>query len=90
MLLDDDGDLPPKITKKILIKIKKWYEKVLKYNTYYEIIKINIYDKYLYVEYKINDEEGFVEEFISDPDDDGNYPLKINNIEYLVLSKIVE
>ena len=73
----------------------EWYKK--RYNEFYDIFKdcighfeykLSTLDNSIVIDVKTNqneEESYYIKEYLLDIDDDGNYPLTINNYDYLVI-----
>ena len=73
----------------------EWYKK--RYNEFYDIFKdcigpfeykLSTLDNSIVIDGKTNqneEESYYIKEYLLDIDDDGNYPLTINNYDYLVI-----
>ena len=88
ILIDDRETV---VVKKTYMKeILKWYKTQLKdlSDCYPEINIIKIFKREIkiYILLEVNDKE-FPFEILSDPDDDGNYPLSFDGKEYLISSE---
>jgi hypothetical protein len=81
----DDIHKHPKYLKEEIIE---WYKQR---NYDKQEFKINYIFKHIFkVSYKSDYEEDSAEmQIVADPDDDGNYPIYINNYPYLVAGKII-
>ena len=101
ILLKKNGYAKKLISIKMMKQIQKWYMKILKNNESYicipncKIDKISIYQK-IFLKICFRCEKGYnglqndgMYELLSDPDDDVNYPLKINNRYYNVTSQVI-
>jgi len=101
ILLKKNGSVKELISTEIIKKIQKWYIKILKDNESYvcipkcKIDKISIQQK-IFLKIFFRCEKGYnglqndgMYKLLSDPDDDINYPLKINNRYYSVTSKVI-